>query len=207
MDLLHDFLPQGNSGVAVIADPGIVLIARPHCRHIVRRVAHEIAGVVIVGGTGLTGNGHAAEVCAGAGAVGHSSLEQLVHEVGGGLLHGLLTLGLVLQNHIAVPVLHPDIGSGRVVDSAVGKSGIGRCHLHGGQAVGEAAQTQRALIHILSHQPQMQVLCGKGIGLRHAYPLQSLDGHGVDGLGHAGSQGGHARIGVGGVFWPRRAVE
>ena len=68
-------------------------------------------------------------------------MQKLVHDGGrfGGhdLLAGVIP---VVQNDIAVVVLHVIIGVGLVVVAAVGKGAVGRCHLPYGDAVIHAAQ-------------------------------------------------------------------
>ena len=118
-----------------------------------------------------------------------------------------MALALVLQDDIALGVLHLQIGPGLVVNAVVGEAGVGRRHLHGVQAVGQTAQAQSCQIHIIRHQAQIQLLRGKGEGLRLAHGLQGLHSDGIDGVLQARLDQGAAPVLVGGVLRPGIAVE
>ena len=197
VDLLHDLLPHGDGWVAGIADLGVVFIACPHRGHIVGGEAHEIAVKVIAGGAGLAGDGHAAEFRAAAGAAVDRVRQHLVHQIGSGLLHSHVALALVLQDHIALGILHPEIVPRLIVNTVIGKSRVGRRHLHGVQPVGQTAHAQSRQVHIVRHQGQVQLHCGKGKRFRCAHRLHCLYGDGVDGALDALRHRGHAGIGVG----------
>ena len=88
----------------------------------------------------------------------------------------LYTSALVFQNHLPVAVTDFRIHFGRVVNATVGKGGESRRHLHGTQAVGQAAHGEGSDAHILRHQTQPQLFRGVGVGIRHAQRFQRLDG-------------------------------
>ena len=116
-------------------------------------------------------------------------------------------LALVFQNHLPVAVTDFRIHFGRVVNATVGKGGESRRHLHGTQAVGQAAHGEGSDAHILRHQTQPQLFRGVGVGIRHAQRFQRLDGDGVDRPPDAFTDHGPAGVGVGGVLGPGIAVE
>ena len=207
MDLLHHLLPQGGCRVHGVADPLVVLVAHPDGRAVIGGVACEVAVEVVVGGAGLAGDVHTAEPGGAAGAV-DGILQHVRHQVGGGLLHGHPLLTLFFQHHGGVVVgqdLH--IGPGLVVHAVVGEGGKGRRHIHGAQAVGQAAHAQGADVHVLRGQIQPQVLRGEVVGRRDSHLLQRLDRDGVDGVPDALPDGCPAGVGVGGVLGPGAAVE
>ena len=207
MDLLHNGLPHADGRVAGGGDLLVGLgIARPHRGAVIGGIAHKVADAAVVGGTGLTGNGHAAELGGGAGTGVHHAGEHLVHEVGGGLLHGRVGLPLIFQNGLAIAV--PDLGIhlGGVVNAIVGEGGEGRRHLLGAEAVGQAAHAQGGNAHILRHQTEAQLFRGIGIGFRHAQLLDGLDRDGVDRPPDALADHGPAGVGIGGVLRPGRIV-
>ena len=215
MDAAHDLLPHGDGGFAGIDDLLVVPVAGPHRRAVIGRVAHEILVVVGAGGTGLAGDGHAAEAGGGGGAGGDDALEELVHEVGGGLLHGHVGLGLIVQQHLALVVRHLHIETGGVVDAVVGEGGVGRGHLLGGDAVGEAAHAQGAAVQIIvdgvllrrDQGGEAQVLCHEPEGVVHAQLLHRPHRYGVDGLGDGGGQRHHAAVAGGGVPGPGVVIQ
>ena len=209
MDLAHDLAPEGQGGVAGVGDALVVLVAGPDRRGVVGGVAREVAVIVGAGGTGLAGDGHVAEVGGGAGAAAHRALEELVHEVGGALLHGDVGLGLVFQDDVAIGVRDPGVEPGGVIDAAVGEGREGRRHLLGGNAPAEAAQGQGAggAAVLLRQGGDAHVLRHELVGLVQAQLQNGPDGHGVQGLGHAVLQGDHARVPRGGVLGPGGAVE
>ena len=70
-------------------------------------------------------------------------MEHIGHEVGGGLPHNDLSLRRIVQNHVALGVLHPQIRPGLVEHAAVGNGPVGPGHFNGAQAPGQAAHGQR----------------------------------------------------------------
>ena len=144
MNFLHDFFPHGDGRVAVVADPLVLVIARPHRRHIVGCEAHEVAVIVFVCGSGLARDVHAVELRLASGTGGNGVFQHVRHKIGGGLLHGHTALPRVFQHRDllaggVVDAGDPHIGPGLVVNALVGEAGVGRRHLHGVQAVGQAA--------------------------------------------------------------------
>ena len=206
-DLLHDLIPHGCGRVAGIADALVLIVTAPDRCGIVWSVAHEIAVVVFAGGARLSGAGHAGEPVARGGAAVHNALKKLVHKVGGGLLHGHMGVRLVVEDHIAVGILHLRIEPWGIVHAAVGEHRVGRGHLLGGNAVGQAAQTHGRRVDIIGHQIQIHLLRGEGERIGDAQLLHHLNGHGVDGVGHAGGEGGPAAVARRGVLGPRPVVE
>ena len=149
MDLRHDLVPQDRRRIdAAGGHTAVALITHPAGAHIVGAVAHEVAVTLIVGGTGLTGQRHAAEGCGSTGAAGNDIVQDAVHQRGSAGLHGHVGLDLILQDHVAVAVLHPGEGAGLGVDALVDESTVSRRHLLGGDALGIAAQCHGA--HLLT---------------------------------------------------------
>ena len=75
-------------------------------------------------------------------------MKEAVHQRGGAGLHGHIGLNLILQNHIAVAVLHTGEGTGTGIDALVDEGAVSRRHFLGGDAVGIAAQ--RHSTHLLT---------------------------------------------------------
>ena len=205
MDLLHHLSPQGGRGVHGVAEPLVVLVAHPDRRAVIRRVACEITVIVVVGGAGFSCNVHPAESSAAAGAAGliHRPAQHVRHQIGGGLLHGHPLLRLLFQHHGGVVVgQNLYVGLGLIVHTAVGESSIGRRHLHRAEAVSQAAQPQRADVHILRCQTQPQIFGGELVGRRDPNLFQCLHRDGVDGCLDTVAHGCPARVGVGRVLGP-----
>ena len=149
MDLRHDLVPQDRRRIdAAGGHTAVALITHPAGAHIVGAVAHEVAVTLIVGGTGLTGQRHAAEGCGSTGAAGNDIVQDAVHQRSSAGLYGHVGLDLILQDHVAVAVLHPGEGAGLGVDALVDESAVSRRHLLGGDALGIAAQRHGA--HLLT---------------------------------------------------------
>ena len=94
-----------------------------------------------------------------------------------------------------------------MVHAAVGEAGVGRCHLHGTQAMGQTAQTQGGGVDIVGHQVQPQLFRGEGIGGGGSQLFHHLHRHGVDGAGHTLGQRGPAGVAVGRVLGPGIVVQ
>ena len=203
MDLLHDHLP--GQGRRVLAAGGdilrLVLVAYPHCGGIVGGVAGEVAVVVVVGGTGLTGHRHAADGGGAAGAAGDRVAQHLVHEVGGGLLHGHGGGGAVVHDHLRVVVgLDAGDSPGGGIHALVDEGAVGRRHLHGGHAVGQSAHGQGAQGQVTGVQVKAQLLLHKLEGAALPHGLQRAAGHGIDGALDAVGYGHVALVPDGGVL-------
>ena len=189
--LAHDLAEELGRGVAGGVDLDVLLIAGPHRRHIIRRVANEIAVVVIGGGTGLAGHGHTREAGAAAGTGGDDLAQIVVHEIGRDLVHSLPGIGSVVQDHVAVLVSDLRIGAGLVINTVVGEDRIGRRHLHRADAAGQAAQTQRGGVHVVAVRVVLRRNQGRKtqlfrheiVGFLDAQRLHHADGAGVQRFG------------------------
>ena len=150
-----DHRPPGVLGHGVVGQLRLhVGVAVPDARHAEGGGPHEPQVVLVVGGAGLAEDlgGQVAED-AGSRTPGpvDGPLEQLVHH--GGVIHGhdLLPgvgLGAVVQDHIAVVILHIGVGVGLVVHAAVGEDLVGGGELPHGDAVGQAAQGHRRQVGV-----------------------------------------------------------
>ena len=209
MDAAHHLLPHGGRGVAAGHDALVVDVAHPHGAAVIRGVAHEIAVLIVVGGTGLTGHVHTADPALIAGTAVDYLLQEAVHQRGSGVLHGHGGLGLVLQHHVAVGILHADEGAGRGVDALVGESAEGGGHLLSGDAAVQTAQTHVAhLLGILIRQGGEAQLAGhEVIGPAGAVFLHHADGAGVGRPCDGGVQRGQAHVAAVGILGVSGAVE
>ena len=209
MDGAHDLAEHSGAGVAAGHDALVVLIARPHSAAVIGRIAHEVTVLVAVGRTGLTGDVHTAELCLVAGTVQGGLLQQMVDDSRRGVLHGHGGLGLVLQHHVAVGVLHADEGTGLGVHALVDEGGVGRGHLLGGDALFKAAQSHVA--HLLGvgvgQVLEAQLVHQEVVGIADAVGQVRPHGTGVQGLGDGGVQRRQALIAPVGVAGPDLAVE
>ena len=93
-----------------------------------------------------------------------------------------MTLALIFQDDIALAILDPEVRPRLIIDALIDKARVGRSHLDGAQSPVQAAQPQRAAVHILRLQVQAQLFCRKGKRLRHAASHQGLDSNGIDGV-------------------------
>ena len=194
MDRGHHLLEHLGRRVTGGRHPGRGLKAHPHRGGVVGGVAHKPAVVLGVGGTGLAGHRHAADPGLIAASAADHVGEHIVHIVGGGVLDGLLLLPGVVQEHIAVGVLHPGEGAGLPVHAVVGEGGKGGGHIPGADAQGQAAQGQGgdgdvadrlAADGLLADQGQVEPLGPvlKALGGGHQVG-QHPHRHGVEGVLH-----------------------
>ena len=152
---------------------------------------------------------HTADPALIAGTAVDDLLQEAVHQCGGGILHGHGGLGLVLQDHVAVGVLHPDEGAGRGVDALVGEGCEGRRHLLRGHAPVKTAQTHVAhLLCVLRRQGSEAQLVGhEVVGAAGAVLLHHPDGAGVGRAGDGRVQRRQPHIAAVGVLGIDAAVE
>ena len=121
------------------------LIAVPKARHTEGGAAHEVQVFGVIGGTGLGEHVHANVIH----DIGRRTIipfyrpvEQLVHHRGVLRGHNLLAGVIpVVQDDVAVVVLHIGVGVGLVIIAAIGKDTESRRHLTHRDAVGHAAQS------------------------------------------------------------------
>ena len=209
VDLAHDLFPQSGAGVAAGIDHLIGLIAAPHSRAVIGREAHKVAILRGVGGTGLAADAHAGEARTGTGAAGNNVLQDAAHQVRRALLHGRVEFDLVINDDLALRVLHPYIGSGRGIDAVVDEGAISRRHFLGGHAVGKAAQ--RHVAHLLGirfrQRGKAQLVPHEQVGFIHA--VHHVHPHGA-GVQRAHQSRAHIRqpaVGAAGVSGPDVSVE
>ena len=205
MDLAHDGAEDLAGGVAVEVHPLRDLIARPDGGDIVHGEAAEVTVLVVGGGAGLAGHGGAAEVGLGAGAVGNGGLHHAA-EVGGGVgLDGVVLLGGIVKDHIALLVGDHGIGAGDGHKTFVGEGGIGLRHFPDGDALRQLAQRQRSVGVV---GVALGAVVGNETGdaetLREVFPaggqsqmVQKLRGNGVFGVDEGGAHGDDAGIAAG----------
>ena len=103
------------------------IVAKPASRRIIRRKADEIAILIVIGRTGLTGYRHGAELRGGTGTIGAggNALEQVVEHSGALTGDHPVGNGGVFQDHSAVSCLHTGVGIGLGIDTAVAEDLIG----------------------------------------------------------------------------------
>ncbi len=209
MDGTHHLAEDGGAGVAAGHDLLVVLIARPHSAGVIRGVAHEVAIPVAVGRTGLTGNVHTAELRLVARADQCHLLQQLIDNSSRGVLYGHIGLRLVLQNDIAVGILHADEGARLGVDALVDEGSEGRRHFLGRHALFKAAQCHIAHLlrvrigQILEAKLVHQEVIGAAHAVGHVCPHRT----GIQGLCQCRVQCRQAAIPPVEVSWPHIAVE
>ena len=143
VNLAHKRLPQRGRGVAARHDARRRVVADPDRCRVIRRVTDKVTVVVAVGRTGLTGDGHTGEVRARTRTAAHDVFQELVHRIGGALIHRDVGLGLIFKDDVAVMVKHLGIRSRRGVNAAAGKCCVGRGHLARRHALGKAAERER----------------------------------------------------------------
>ncbi len=221
----HDQPPHPHARVLREAgDLPVVLVAHPDHRGVVGGVASEPPGVVVVGGAGLAGHRHAGDLSPAAGATPHGVSEQLVHIIGGPFFEHRagVVLQSIIQQHLAIAVHHLSVGGGRGIDAATGESGIGRRHLEGGHAVGQAAHGQGGLVDIgeplllsvaahhgapLLQRGEAEALGEELEGGLRSHQPQGAQGDGVPGLGDTLAHCHQAQVVVLVVVGPGAAVQ
>ena len=208
MDAAHDHLPRQRRGVDAALDALRRVVAAPDRRGVVRRVAAEVAVLLGVRGAGLARLRHAGERGGGARAAGaHDALEQLVHGVDRGLLHGDPGILLVVDHDVAEVVHHLREGARLGIDAVVGKRRVARRHLDGVDA--GAAETEVADLDqiVVRKRRKAQLLHHERVGLRHAEVHQRAHRAGVRGLLQRVLDGDEALVAAVGVDRPRLAFE
>ena len=209
MNGLHDLLEDHGAGVAAGHDALVMLIARPDGAAVIGRIAREVTVLVAVGRTGLTGDVHTGELRLIAGALQGCLLQEAVHQRRSGVLHGHGGLCFVLQDHVAVGILHPDKGARRGIHALVDEGREARGHLLGGNALLKAAQCHVAhLLGVGVGQVLEAQLVHKEI-VRIGNAVGQIDAHGagVQGLSERKVQGHKTLIAPVVVSRPHVAVE
>ena len=118
-------------------------------------------------------------------------------------------LGIVVNDHIALGILHPGIGPGRCVYAVVDKGAVRRSHLQGGHTVFEAAQghvTRLGRVR-LRQGGKAQLLGHKLVGVVGAVQDIRAHGAGVQRLHDGLADTGQAAVNPGNIPGPRAAVE
>ena len=219
MQGFHDLVPHSDGRVG----PGIgqddllrLVVAAPDNGGIVGRVAGKPAGLVVVGGTCLAGDGHVAHIGRRAGAVGDNVSEHIIHIEAGLFADGGVALLGVVEDYIAVGVDNLGVGPGLTENAVVGEGGIGLGHFPHRQAVGQLTQAKgrvgdvgivlSADLHIVDQGGNAQLLGQKIIAVLQAQQVQGLDRHGVDRAGNGAQNGAVARVAAGVVFRPARIL-
>ena len=148
VQILNHSPPSDLTGVAVLQGFRVE-ISVPQASHTVRSAAHKSQVVAAISGTGLGKHIHAnaghdvhSRTNAYIGIPGDRQVQQLVHN-GGVLLghHPFSRVVPVVQDHVALVVLHIGVGIGLIVQAAVGKHCKPCGHFLHGHAVGLAAQS------------------------------------------------------------------
>ena len=193
----HDGLPHNDRGIQIDHQLDLfrLVVAAPDRGGVSGREAREPAVPVAGGGAGLSCHADAAEAGIGAGAVGAGIFQHIEHIPGGVGVHGLMGLLGVVDDDVALGVLHLGVGPGLAVDAAVGEGRVGCRHLPDGHAVGKLAHAQGGKIDIgitgtvffliLDEARQTELFLGELIARLRRHVGEDLHGNGVQGLGHA----------------------
>ncbi len=223
---LHHALPdgQGRVGFHSFHHLGFV-VAKPNASGVIRRHADKPAVKIVVGGSGFARRLNTGYFGSSAGALGarHHVGQEIQHIVGRLLGHGLHCIRRVVQQHVALGVVDLGIDPGLVVISVISKGRVGRRDIHHRNAVGQAAQGQRAQSHVgnlagialfigdrpAGFQRQSHILRGKLKGFLWRHSFHQVHRNGVGGnlnsLAHRHPPLPHAA--VGGVFWPASGID
>ena len=201
MDGFHDHLPDLSCGVAGEGHIFGSVVAGPDRAGVIRRVAAEPAVAVIGGGAGLACHGHIAQAGFVAGAVGGRVLEHIGHGTGGALRKSGLGLGLVIEDDLAVAVLHHGVASCIGESAVVCKGGVGLGHLTDGDAVVGLAESQSRVVRVRLYEAHdTETARQEVIGRGRRQLIHDLRRNGVLGLLQRGQDGDDAVIGVGRVL-------
>ncbi len=181
MDGGHDLAPELRGGVAAEVDALGRVETGPDHGHVIRRAAGEPAVLVIAGGAGLAGHGHAVKPGLLAGALFDALLHHPGHAVGGIGGEGVDGLGLVVEHDVALRVGHHGVGAALGKHAVVHEGAVGGGHLAHGDAVGQLAEGHGGVGRVVRHQAGEAEALGQVIvgGLRREL-VDDLGGHGVE---------------------------
>ena len=210
MHLAHDLLPQlggrithpgvvhriGDGitvGIVLDIAPGVGLVAgivtQPAYPHIVWGNAHEPLVYTVIGGAGLARHRDIAQVRSRAGSfpAGHL-LQQLIHHRRRFGADHPCRHGILLQDHIAVGILHPGVAVRLGTGAAVAEHLVGAGQLHQRHALGQGTQRHGAKAVVPGGQRvNIQRILQKIIGSGGTQLLGDLHRHGIDGADQRGA--------------------
>ena len=207
VDTGHDQSPHLQGRVPGGRHPLVLLKAHPDRRGVVGGVAHEPAVVLVIGSTGLAGDGHAAVKVARRIDPGDHFPQDGVDIVGGLRLEHGLGLRLVFQQYglhaVHLPG-HLGVGAGLLIEAAVGEHRESLRHVPGVDAVGQAAHGKGGhpdvALHLAAYlhtilQIEVEVLLHKVEAvLRGDQVGQHPHGHGVIGVGQGLTHGDQSPV-------------
>ena len=184
----------------------VIVIAAPDAAGIIRRIAGEPDILVAGGGAGFAGHRHIAQAdlaVGGALRVFHHAPHGICEQIGGAGFHGGGgNGGGVVQHHVSVLIQHLGIKFRFDILAQIGDGSVGAAQLQVGNALGNAAQSQR-LNNIRQHLRSGVIAFVKRgdphiLGIFIAQPGSNLrdaaDSYHVDGADNSLPDGGGAGI-------------
>ena len=193
---IADGIGDGHAVFIILDVPRLIgliagIVTQPAHAHIVWGNAHKPLVHAVVGGTGLARHGdvHPTEVGGSAGALPPGDLlQQAVHHGGGLSADDPDRNGVLLQDHIAVGILHTGVAVRLGAHTAVAEHLISAGQLHQRHTLGKGAQRHGAVavvpggqgIHV--QRILEEIVAGGGTQL-----LGDLHRHGIDGANEGGT--------------------